>query len=44
MTRYKPLLETEKNAGYEQFLPFPKLFSEASFLRVVKMQDCVEGT
>ena len=28
-------------AGYQHFFPFPKMFSKASFLSVVKSQDCV---
>ena len=31
----------EENAGYQPFSPFPKMFSEGSFYRVVKSWDCV---
>ena len=30
-----------ENAGYQQFSPFPTVFSKAFFLRVVKSRDCV---
>ena len=39
------ILEKGENAGYQCWLPvfspFPLMFSKASFLRVIKIQDCV---
>ena len=29
-----------ENAGYQRFSPFPTVFSEAVFFRVVKSRDC----
>ena len=39
--RVENILGKGENAGYQHFLLFPKMFSKASFLRVVKSRDCV---
>ena len=33
-----------ENAGYQQFSPFPTVFSKALFFRVIKSRDCVIKT
>ena len=41
LARVENILGKGENAGYQHFLLFPKMFSKASFLRVVKSRDCV---
>ena len=39
--RVENILEKGENAGFPHFLLFPKMFSKALFLMVVKSRDCV---
>ena len=39
--RVENIVGKGENAGYQHFLLFPQCFQKASFLGVVKSQDCV---
>ena len=38
---WKTLYEKRENAGYQNFSPFPTMFSKGFFLREAKSHDCV---
>ena len=40
-SRIENIFGKGENAGYQHFSPFPKMFSNASFLRVFESWDCV---